>query len=169
MPDAPLLGMRVEGCLAEEGQGSLGCPLHRSGEAAGSGVQHQPEAMGREQLGGCLQARAEPQAPLHADPSIQSQGGCLGRMWGLERAPRVRVVVGEHAEPILREVSWSRSCVGMNHGLEVESHLPSVQLVLIEHPLYAQPWGRAVLRAIPGLRHPIAGWGQRARDMDQIK
>ena len=161
--------MRVEGCLAEEGQGSLGCPLHRSGEAAGSGVQHQPEAMGREQLGGRLQARAEPQAPLHADPSVQSQGGCLGRMWGLERAPRVRVVVGEHAEPILREVSWSRSCVGMNHGLEVESHLPSVQLVLIEHPLYAQPWGRAVLRAIPGLRHPIAGWGQRARDMDQIK
>ena len=155
--------MRVEGCLAEEGQGSLGCPLHRSGEAAGSGVQHQPEAVGREQLGGHLQAGAEPQAPLHADPSVQSQGGCLGRMRGLERAPSVREVVGEHAKPILREVSCSRSCVGMDHGLEVESHLPSVQLVLIEHPLYAQPWGRAVLRAIPGLHHPIAGWGAESK------
>lgn len=152
----------MEGCLAEEGQGSLG-RLHRSGKAAGPGVQHQPEAMGRGQLGGRLQAGAEPQAPLHADPSVQSQGGCLGRVRGLESAPRVREMVGEHAEPILREVSCSRSCMEMDHGLDLESRLPSVQLVLIEHPLYAQPWGRAVLRVAPGLRHPIAGWGAESK------
>ena len=53
--------------------------------------------------------------------------------------------------------------MGMDHGLELGSHLPSVQLVFIEHLLYAQPWGRAVLRAAPGLCHPIAGWGPESK------
>lgn len=64
--DAPLLRMRMEGCMAEEGQGSLGCPAGTRNQLTGSGVQHQPEAMDREQLRGLLQAGAEPQTPLHA-------------------------------------------------------------------------------------------------------
>lgn len=42
---------------------------------------------------------------------------------------------------------------------ELGLHLPSVQLAFIEHLLYAQPWGRAVLRAVPRLCRLIAEWG----------
>lgn len=49
--------------------------------------------------------------------------------------------------------------MGVDHGLELGSRLTSVQLAFIEHLLYAQPWGRAVLRAVPCLYRLIAEWG----------
>lgn len=163
---AALPGTGMEGCLAQEGQVSLGCPAqgrpsswHRRATPAGNCR--------------CKVAQRPPTswswatAPLHTDPSTDARWGLrAGRESG--ESPRSRCGGGA-PELILRDGFaqghiWEQS---WNRNLSLSSiYAFSWALLSTYMPSAA---GRAVHQAAPGLCHPVAEWGQRTRGRDQIK